>query len=111
MSSSAWLTMASRETATRSPRPTQPAPMSFTRTQASPKDTRGPVSIALRAQHAHACPLIGAAHLTLCTARYEPKTELNTLVGPIKTKFGYHLITISSRVMADFDFRAREGKL
>jgi len=55
--------------------------------------------------------LIGAAHLTLCTARYEPKTELNTLVGPIKTKFGYHLITISSRVMADFDFRAREGKL
>jgi hypothetical protein len=45
------------------------------------------------------------------SARFEPKTELNTLVGPIKTKFGYHLITISSRVMADFDFRAREGKV
>lgn len=44
-------------------------------------------------------------------ANFRPKTPLNTVVGPVKTNSGYHLITISTRVMAEFDFRAKEGKL
>ena len=40
---------------------------------------------------------------------YVPAYELDTVHGPVKTDFGYHLIKITARTMADFDFRAREG--
>eukprot|EP00316_Scyphosphaera_apsteinii_P025196 CAMPEP_0119314590 /NCGR_PEP_ID=MMETSP1333-20130426/33234_1 /TAXON_ID=418940 /ORGANISM="Scyphosphaera apsteinii, Strain RCC1455" /LENGTH=149 /DNA_ID=CAMNT_0007319731 /DNA_START=152 /DNA_END=601 /DNA_ORIENTATION=- len=42
---------------------------------------------------------------------FEPKNAIGTICGPVKTKFGYHLIKIETRNMADFDFRAKEGKL
>lgn len=42
---------------------------------------------------------------------FVPKYELNEVHGPIATQFGYHLIMIETRNMADFDFRAKEGKL
>ena len=29
---------------------------------------------------------------------FDPESELNTLYGPVQTKFGYHLISIDSRV-------------
>ena len=44
-------------------------------------------------------------------AEFVPKHEINEVVGPIQTQFGYHLIKIETRNMADFDFRAQEGKL
>ena len=42
---------------------------------------------------------------------YEPKYAVGEVHGPVQTKFGYHLIKIEKRVMADFDFRAKEGQL
>lgn len=42
---------------------------------------------------------------------YEPKYAMNEVHGPIKSKLGYHLIKIDKRVIADFDFRAKEGQL
>jgi len=42
---------------------------------------------------------------------YEPKYEVGVVHGPVQTKFGYHLILIEKRTIADFDFRAKEGQL
>ena len=39
---------------------------------------------------------------------YEAKYGLNEVHGPVKTKFGYHLIKIIKRNIADFDFRMKE---
>ena len=42
---------------------------------------------------------------------YEATYPLNEVHGPVKSKLGYHLIKIDKRVIADFDFRAKEGQL
>ena len=39
---------------------------------------------------------------------YEPKCALNEVHGPVQTKFGFHLIKITKRNIADFDFRLKE---
>ena len=44
-------------------------------------------------------------------ALYEPTYPLNEVLGPVKSKLGYHLLKIDKRVIADFDFRAKEGAL
>ena len=41
-------------------------------------------------------------------ALFKPKYEEGIVHGPVKTKFGYHLIKIDSRYIADFDFRLKE---
>ncbi len=42
---------------------------------------------------------------------YEPKYATGEVHGPVKTDFGYHLIKVETRTIAEFDFRAKEGKL
>lgn len=42
---------------------------------------------------------------------FEPKYAIDEVHGPVKTKLGYHLIKIEKRVVAAFDFRAKEGQL
>lgn len=39
---------------------------------------------------------------------FEPLYELDVVHGPVGTKFGYHLIKIETRNLADFDFRSKE---
>jgi len=39
---------------------------------------------------------------------YEPKNAEREVLGPIQTKFGWHLIFIETRYIADFDFRLKE---
>ena len=39
---------------------------------------------------------------------FEPVYALEEVHGPVPTKFGYHLIKILSRNIADFDFRQKE---
>jgi len=41
-------------------------------------------------------------------ALYEPAYGLDEVHGPVQTKFGYHLIKIETRYIADFDFRLKE---
>ena len=41
-------------------------------------------------------------------ALFQPKYEVGPVHGPVKTKFGYHLIKIETRYIADFDFRLKE---
>ena len=41
-------------------------------------------------------------------ALFEPINPVNTLLGPVKTDAGFHLITIETRYIADFDFRLKE---
>merc|ERR1712086_948305 len=41
-------------------------------------------------------------------AVFKPKSEIGEVLGPIKTKNGYHLILVESRFVADFDFRLKE---
>uniref|UniRef100_A0A7S4MVF7 Peptidyl-prolyl cis-trans isomerase n=1 Tax=Prymnesium polylepis TaxID=72548 RepID=A0A7S4MVF7_9EUKA len=42
---------------------------------------------------------------------YKAKYEVGEVHGPVKSKLGYHLVKIEKRVIADFDFRAKEGAL
>lgn len=42
---------------------------------------------------------------------YEPTYDLDVVHGPVRTKFGFHLIKIQTRNLAEFDFRGKEGKL
>ncbi|KAL1510276.1 hypothetical protein AB1Y20_006598 [Prymnesium parvum] len=53
----------------------------------------------------------GKINLGNGAAVYKPKYELGEVHGPIKSKLGYHLVKIEKRVIADFDFRAKEGAL
>ena len=39
---------------------------------------------------------------------YKPKFEVDQIHGPVKTKFGYHLIKIETRYIAEYDFRLKE---
>ena len=39
---------------------------------------------------------------------YEPKYTVGDVHGPVQTKFGYHLILIETRNIAEFDFRQKE---
>ena len=39
---------------------------------------------------------------------YEPKYAVGEVLGPVQTKFGWHLIKIETRYIADFDFRLKE---
>ena len=39
---------------------------------------------------------------------YAPKYEVGPVYGPVQTKFGFHLIKIDSRYIAEFDFRLKE---
>jgi peptidyl-prolyl cis-trans isomerase C len=39
---------------------------------------------------------------------YKPKYELDEVHGPVQTKFGWHLIKIETRFIADYDFRLKE---
>jgi len=41
-------------------------------------------------------------------ALYEPKYAVGEVHGPVQTKFGWHLINIETRYIADFDFRLKE---
>ena len=41
-------------------------------------------------------------------ALFEPKYGMDEVHGPVKTKFGYHLINIETRYIAEFDFRLKE---
>ena len=41
-------------------------------------------------------------------ALYKEKYELDEIHGPVKSKFGYHLIKIETRYIAEFDFRLKE---
>ena len=41
-------------------------------------------------------------------AVFEPKYALNEVHGPVKTKFGWHLIRVETRYIADYDFRLKE---
>jgi len=39
---------------------------------------------------------------------YEPKYAVGEVLGPVQTKFGWHLIKIETRYIADFDYRLKE---
>lgn len=39
---------------------------------------------------------------------YKPLYEVGPVLGPVKSKFGFHLIKIETRNIADFDFRLKE---
>ena len=41
-------------------------------------------------------------------ALYKPNYEVGEVIGPVKSKFGYHLIKIETRTIAEFDFRLKE---
>ena len=41
-------------------------------------------------------------------ALFKPKYDVDVVHGPIKTSFGYHLILIETRNIAEFDFRLKE---
>ena len=41
-------------------------------------------------------------------ALYEPKYAEKEVHGPVQTKFGWHLIFIETRFIADYDFRLKE---
>ena len=42
---------------------------------------------------------------------YEAKYSMDEVHGPVKTKFGYHLIKIETRNIAEFDFRLKEDRV
>ncbi len=46
--------------------------------------------------------------LCLPAVLFKPKYEVGPIYGPIQTKFGYHLIKIDARYIAEFDFRLKE---
>jgi parvulin-like peptidyl-prolyl isomerase len=39
---------------------------------------------------------------------YEHEYAVGEVLGPVQTKFGWHLIKIETRYIADFDFRLKE---
>ncbi len=39
---------------------------------------------------------------------FEPTYAMNVVHGPVKSKFGYHLIKIETRYIAEFDFRLKQ---
>ena len=50
----------------------------------------------------------GMINLKNDAALFEPKYAVEVVHGPVKTKFGYHLIFIDTLYIADFDFRLKE---
>ena len=50
----------------------------------------------------------GELNLRNEAAIFKEKYALDEVHGPVKTQFGYHLIKIDTRYIADFDFRLKE---